>query len=168
MIEESSLDLLDENTSFSLEEEKREDKPKKSRNLEIKTNQVLANYIKELAEDVKLSEYNLREKSLTCSSIWAKWLSYLYLEKENLQRISDAKKKILSKKMSSSKVSDSVLRMKSEDKIIENDETMKKLAVLAKQTQDNIDYIERALSILSSFGFNIKNCVEVFKLQFSH
>lgn len=169
MIEESSLDLLDENFSSSLEkEEKREDKLKKSRNLEIKTNQVLANYIKELAEDVKLSEYNLKEKSLTCSSIWAKWLSYLYLEKENLQRISDAKKKILSKKMSSSKVSDSILRMKSEDKIIENDETMKKLAVLAKQTQDNIDYIERALNILSSFGFNIKNCVEVFKLQFQH
>lgn len=85
MIEESSLDLLDENFSSSLEkEEKREDKLKKSRNLEIKTNQVLANYIKELAEDVKLSEYNLKEKSLTCSSIWAKWLSYLYLEKENL------------------------------------------------------------------------------------
>lgn len=164
MIEDNDLDLLDKNSSDSDLEEK----PKKSRNLEIKTNPVLANYIKELSEDVKLTEYNLREKSLTCSSIWAKWLSYLHLEKENLQRISDAKKKILAKKMASTKTTDSILRMKSEDKIIESDETMKKLAVLSKQTQDSIDYIERALGILANFGFNIKNVTEVFKLQFSH
>ena len=164
MIEDNDLDLLDKNSLDSDLEEK----PKKSRNLEIKTNPVLANYIKELSEDVKLTEYNLREKSLTCSSIWAKWLSYLHLEKENLQRISDAKKKILAKKMASTKTTDSILRMKSEDKIIESDETMKKLAVLSKQTQDSIDYIERALGILANFGFSIKNCVDVFKLQFTH
>ena len=164
MIEDNDLDLLDKNSSDSDLEEK----PKKSRNLEIKTNPVLANYIKELSEDVKLTEYNLREKSLTCSSIWAKWLSYLHLEKENLQRISDAKKKILAKKMASTKTTDSILKMKSEDKIIESDETMKKLAVLSKQTQDSIDYIERALGILANFGFSIKNCIDVFKLQFTH
>lgn len=164
MIEDNDLDLLDKNSSDSDLEEK----PKKSRNLEIKTNPVLANYIKELSEDVKLTEYNLREKSLTCSSIWAKWLSYLHLEKENLQRISDAKKKILAKKMASTKTTDSILKMKSEDKIIESDETMKKLAILSKQTQDSIDYIERALGILANFGFSIKNCVDVFKLQFTH
>ena len=163
MIEDNDLDLLDKKSSDSLE-----DKQKKTRNLEIKTNPVLANYIKELSEDVKLTEYNLREKSLTCSSIWAKWLSYLHLEKENLQRISDAKKKILAKKMSSSKTTDSILKMKSEDKIVENDETMKKLAVLSKQTQDSIDYIERALGILANFGYQLRNVVEVFKIQFTH
>ena len=163
IVEEDSLDLLDRSSV----DKETEEKPKKSRNLEIKTNQVLANYIKELSEDVKLTEYNLREKSLTCSSIWAKWLSYLHLEKENLQRISDAKKKILAKKMASSKATDSVLRMKSEDKIVENDETMKKLASLAKQTQDSIDYIERALGILANFGYQLRNVVEVFKLQIS-
>lgn len=163
MIEDNDLDLLDKKSSDSLE-----DKQKKTRNLEIKTNPVLANYIKELSDDVKLTEYNLREKSLTCSSIWAKWLSYLQLEKENLQRISDAKKKVLTKKMSSTKATDSILRMKSEDKILEGDDTMKKLAALSKQTQDSIDFIERALGILANFGFNIKNVTEVFKLQFSH
>jgi len=160
MIED--IDLLDS----SIENTK--ENSKKTRNLKIKTNPILANYIKELNEDVKVTEFNLREKSLTCSSIWAKWLSYLHLEKENLQRIADAKKKILAKKMSSNKNSDSILRMKSEDKILENDETLKKLAMLSKQTQDCIDYIERALGILANFGFQIKNITEVFKLQFSH
>lgn len=123
------------------------------KSLEIKTNDVLNNYVKELNDDVKLSEYNLREKSMLCSSLWAKWLSYLFLERENLARISSAKSKILKTKMSSNKIQDSVLRMKSEDKLSENDENIKKLNVLKEQTQENIDFIERALSIFSNFGF---------------
>lgn len=132
---------------------------------EIKNNKELSNYISELQNDVKLDVSNLREKSLLSSSIWAKWLSYLFHEKENLDRIMTTKQKILSKKMSQNKMSDSVLRMKSEEKISENDETMKRLNTLQKMTKDNIDYIERALTILSNFGFCIKNTTDILKLQ---
>ena len=138
------------------------------KSIEIKTNEILANYIKEFADDVKLSEFNLREKSLTCSSIWAKWISYLFLERENLHRIVEAKQKILKNKLASSKMQDSVLKMKSEEKIAENDENIKKLNVLFTNTQDCIDYIERSLNILSNFGFSIKNSIEALKLQISH
>ena len=109
----------------------------KFRKADILTNEQLASYIKEFNEDVKLSLRTLREKSLMCSSTWAKWLQYLYKEKENLQRISDAKKKVMQRKMAESKNVDSVLRMKSEDKIIESDETMRKLVELGKNTQTN-------------------------------
>lgn len=136
-------------------------------NIELKSNNILSNYIKELNDDVKLTEFNLKEKSLLCSSIWAKWISYLFLEKENLQRIIDAKQKIIKLK-TSSKVQDSVLRMKSEEKISENDEKIQKLNELFKQTQDCIDYIERSLNVLSNFGFAIKNTTDVLKLHMSH
>ena len=63
---------------------------------------------------------------------------------------------------------DTVLRMKSEDKLSENDENVKRLNVLSKQTQDNIDFIERSLNILANFGFSIKNSVDVLKLNLSH
>ena len=135
---------------------------------EILTNGQLASYIREFNEDVKLSLHTLREKSLMCSSIWAKWLQYLYKEKENLQRISDTKKKVMQRKMSESKNVDSILRLKNEDKIMESDETMRKLTVLGKNTQTNIEYIERALGVLQNFGFQIKNCIEVYKLNFEH
>lgn len=144
------------------------DENEKSRKADILTNEQLASYIKEFNEDVKLSLHTLREKSLMCSSTWAKWLQYLYKEKENLQRISDAKKKVMQRKMAESKNVDSVLRMKSEDKIMESDETMRKLVELGKNTQTNIEYIERALGILQNFGFQIKNCIEVYKLNFEH
>lgn len=102
------------------------------------------------------------------SSIWAKWLSYLYKEKENLQRISDLKQKFVKNKMSKNPQSDSVLRLKSEDKLNESDDTIKKLNDLSKKTQTNIDYIERALNILQNFGFSIKNSIDIFKLNFEH
>ena len=141
---------------------------KPTRKVELKENVDLQRYIKELEDDVKLTEYNLREKSLLCSSNWAKWLSYLFLEKENMQRIADAKQKILKKKTATVKSTDSVLRMKSEEKISENDETVKKLNLLSKQTQDKIDYIERALNILQNFGYQIRNVHDVLKLQMSN
>ena len=128
----------------------------------------MKNYIKEFQDDVKLNEFNLREKSLLCSSIWAKWISYMFLEKENLQRIIDAKQKIMKNKAGNLKLQDSVLKMKSEEKIAENDENIKKLNVLFKNTQDCIEYIERSLNVLSSFGFNIKNSIEALKLQLTH
>lgn len=139
-----------------------------SRKVEIKQNNVLSNYIKELNDDVNLTVANLREKSLLCSSIWAKWLSYLFLEKENLQRIANAKQKQMKKNASTIKNNDSVLRMKSEDKLNANDEILQKLSVLTKQTQDNIDYIEHALNILQNFSFNIKNTADIMKMQMSN
>ena len=136
--------------------------------IELKSNTILSNYIHELNEDVKLSVSNLREKSLMCSSIWAKWISYLFLEKDNLQRIANAKQKILKSKASQMKVHDSLLKMKSEDKILENDENIKKLNELQRNTQDCIDFIERSLNMLSSFGFSIKNALEALKLEMTH
>ena len=128
--------------------------------MEIKSNIELDKYIKEFAKDVEITDYNIREKSMTASAIWAKWLSYLYHEKENLDKIAETKQKILKKKFAENKMQDSVLRMKSEEKIQENDLNIQKL--------NKIDYIERALSILASFGFSIKNVIEVMKLNLTH
>lgn len=129
----------------------------------------LANYIKQFQSDVSLDVSNLMKKSLSCSAIWSKWLSFLYVEKENLERLNEAKQKILKKKIDNNKnISDSVLRLKSEDKISENDETIKKINTLTKKCQNRIDYIERSLNILSNFGYQIRACLELLKLNMEH
>ncbi len=129
----------------------------------------LANYIKQFQSDVSLDVSNLMKKSLSCSAIWSKWLSFLYVEKENLERLNEAKQKILKKKIDNNKnISDSVLRLKSEDKISENDETIKKINALTKKCQNRIDYIERSLNILSNFGYQIRACLELLKLNMEH
>ena len=132
------------------------------------SNEILQKYMKELEEDVKVTEYNLKEKALTTSALWAKWLSYLYHEKQNLDKIAETKQKILKKKMLQNNNNDSILKMKSQEKIEQSDENIKKLNIFAKMTQSNIDFIERALNIFANLGFQIKNITEIIKLNLSH
>lgn len=130
----------------------------------LKENEELNKYIVELNDDLNLTIGNLKEKSLMISTIRSKWLSYLFKEKENLSRIKDAKTKIITSKANEKSINSSVLRLKNEDNVSQNDETVKKLAKMQKITESNIDFIERAMNILNDFVWQIKNSVEILKL----
>lgn len=133
--------------------------------VELKDNSQLNKYIRELKEDLKITLSNIREKSMTVSEIRAKWLNYYHVEKENLERIKRAKEKILKQKMGEVKNKDSVLRLKSEESIAKNDETVQKLNKLAENTKSTINYLEYAQNILNDFGWNIRNSIEILKME---
>ena len=126
-------------------------------------NEDLNNYTKELNEDMKITKMNIHEKSLMVSSLRVKWLNYYFKEKENFQRIKKAKDTILKSKIGNN--NNSILKMKSEDIISENDERIKKLNILYERVKTNIEFLERAMNILNDFGFSIKNCIDLFKLE---
>lgn len=69
-----------------------------------------------------------------CTSIRAKWLSYYYKEKENLDRIKQAKQKIIKQKQSEVSNVDTVLRLKREEALVKNDENIQKLNKLLEIT----------------------------------
>lgn len=131
----------------------------------LKDNPELNKLIDEFNEDVNITFQNIREKSFLVSTIRAKWLARYFKEKENLERIKKAKAKILQKKLGDSKTQESILRLKNETAIAQNDETIQKLNNMAKITQENIEYIERGFSILDNLGFSIKNIIEIMKLE---
>lgn len=131
----------------------------------LKDNPELNKLIEEFNEDVNITFQNIREKSFLVSTIRAKWLARYFKEKENLERIKKAKAKILQKKLGDSKTQESILRLKNETAIAQNDETIQKLNNMAKITQENIEYIERGFSILDNLGFSIKNIIEIMKLE---
>lgn len=133
-----------------------------SKKTELKDNSDLNKYMEELTTDVNLNMNNIREKSLNVSTIRAKWLGYLVKERENLSRIKDVRAAILKKNADSQT---SALRLKSEDKLAETDDKLQKLSVLQKNVEANLDYIERALNILNDFSWQIRNLVEVLKLE---
>lgn len=133
--------------------------------LKLKDNDELNSLMKEFNEDVELNINNIRDKAFLVSTIRSKWLARYFKEKENLERIKKAKAKILQKKLGDSKTQESILRLKNETAIAQNDETIQKLNSMAKTTQENIEFIERGFSILDNFGFQIKNVIEILKLQ---
>ncbi len=132
---------------------------------EFHDNQDLNDYNRELNDDMKVTKMNIREKSLMVSSLRVKWLNYYFKEKENLQRIKKAKDKIIKSKIGNSNLSNSVLKMKSEDVLSGNDEQVKKLNEMSERVKTNIEFLERAMNILNDFGFSIKNSIDILKLE---
>ena len=119
-------------------------------------------YSNELKEDLKLTMSNLREKALTTSSMKAKWVGYMAKEKDALQRLlairADYQKSLLAK----NKGSNAFDRLKSST---QEDETLKKIDATRKNIELSLEVIAQAITSLSEFGYNIKNSIEVIKLN---
>lgn len=119
-------------------------------------------YANELKEDLKLTLSNLREKSLTTSSMKAKWIGYMAKEKEALARLSSVRleyQKTLMSKMKGANAFDKLRNSNAED------ETLKKIDATRKQIDLSLEVIAQAITSLSEFGYNIKNSIEVIKLN---
>lgn len=130
----------------------------------VEGNPDLNAYMEELKDDMKISKANILEKSMMVGSLRTKWLNYYFKEKDNLRRIKSAKEKIIRSKVDS-KISDSLLRMKSEDQVCKNDERIVKLNRMSETVRDNIEFLEKAMNILNDFGFTVKNAIDVIKLE---
>ena len=119
-------------------------------------------YSNELKEDLKLTMSNLREKALTTSSMKAKWVGYMAKEKDALQRLlairADYQKTLLSK----NKGGNAFDKLKNST---QDDETLKKIDATRKNIELSLEVISQAISSLSEFGYNIKNSIEVIKLN---
>jgi len=121
-------------------------------------------YKSELDEDVKLTKQNLLEKSLMVSGIRTKWLGYYFNEKSILERIKKGREKLL-RELNGSSPSYSDLKMKSNDILTKKDPRLQKLDELLKINRDNVDFIERAMNILSDMIWQIRTSVEQVKLE---
>jgi hypothetical protein len=119
-------------------------------------------YSNELKEDLKLTMSNLREKALTTSSMKAKWVGYMAKEKDALQRLlairSDYQKSLLAK----NKGGNAFDKLKNST---QEDETLKKIDATRKNIELSLEVISQAIASLTEFGYNIKNSIEVIKLN---
>ena len=118
-------------------------------------------YSRELKEDLNLTLSNLREKSLTTSSMKAKWVGYMAKEKEALQKLvsirADYQRTLAAK--SKGNAFDKLKNASMED------ETMKKIDATRKNIELSLEVSAQAITALSEFGYNIKNAIEVIKLN---
>lgn len=119
-------------------------------------------YANELKEDLKLTLSNLREKSLTTSSMKAKWIGYMAKEKEALARLSSVRLEYQKTMMSKMKGANAFDKLKNSNA---EDETLKKIDATRKQIDLSLEVIAQAITSLSEFGYNIKNSIEVIKLN---
>ncbi len=119
-------------------------------------------YSNELKEDLELSLSNLREKSLTTSSMKAKWVGYMAKEKEALQKLVSLRAEYQKNLLSKNKGNNAFDKLKT---ATQEDETLKKIDATRKNIELSLEVIAQAITSLSEFSYNIKNAIEVIKLN---
>lgn len=123
----------------------------------------LDKYREELARDTELGIRNLREKSLTLSALEAKWAGYYVVEKKQLKRVQEMRQKYVSEKAAKDMAGkDAFGRMK---QAAVPDENLRKMDKIRNDLELCIEFIHEAMGIMRNMTFNVKNSIEVFKME---
>lgn len=128
----------------------------------MELNSRLEKYIKEFDEDVQLTISNIKEKSLMVSSYQSKWIRYYFQEKHLNQKLKDAKLEYTKQHANklSFKPTQTVM-----PQIQEQDQNIVKLNTEIKNSELCIEFIEKSMAVLEKMNFQVKNVIDIIKLE---
>jgi phenylalanyl-tRNA synthetase alpha subunit len=130
---------------------------------------ILDKFKEEIVEDVKVDELNLLDKQMMLPSLKHKWVARLIDAKRELNRLNRKKKQLR----------DSVLeQFKKEgippgipkaniDKKIDSSETIMNLQEEIEEKEIVVEYLEKIETIFKNMSFDLKNIVEINKMEMS-
>lgn len=138
-------------------------------------NEKLESYIKEFESDMKFDERNIHEKTLERSSIAAKWCRFSYEEEKYKKKILESveklkeqiAEKLYEKKKSeivSQTIKDNMIKIEVE-KLVKKSSQYLKIQEELKNQEDIIRFIMDARQIISQLGFDLKNAIDILKLE---
>lgn len=135
----------------------------------------LEKYMREFENDMKFDERNIHEKTLERSSIAAKWCRFGYEEerykKKILESIDELKEQLTQKLYEKKKaeiiaqtIKENMIKIEVE-KLLKKSSQYLKIQDELKNQEDIIRFIMDARQIISQFGFDLKNSIDVLKLE---
>ena len=138
-------------------------------------NEKLESYIKEFESDMKFDERNIHEKTLERSSIAAKWCRFSYEEEKYKKKILESveklkeqiAEKLYEKKKSeivSQTIKDNMIKIEVE-KLVKKSSQYLKIQEELKNQEDIIRFIMDARQKISQLGFELKNAIDILKLE---
>jgi len=121
----------------------------------------------EIQEDLKLDRISLLEKQLILPAIKHKWVSRLIEYKRAKNNLNKKRKTLKEEAMKTflNQNLPSTLPKAAIDKKIETSDVFQKLNEELEEIEIVIDYLEKVESICRSMTFDIKNAVELEKLE---
>lgn len=131
--------------------------------------------MQEAEQDLKITEMNLKDKTLSRSSLGAKWCRYSFEEEKYKKKIEkdiddlreQIKQKIFEQKKNAiinSTVSDKLMEAQAE-KILITTQEYKDLKAALKEQEDIVRLIIEIQKQISMFGYDLKTAVDVIKLE---
>lgn len=133
-------------------------------------------YMQQAEADLKITEMNLKDKTLSRSSLGAKWCRYSFEEekykKKIEQDIEDLREQIKQKLYEQKKQAitsgnasiDKLMDVQAEKILITTDE-YKELKAALKEQEDIVRLIIEIQKQISMFGYDLKTAVDVIKLE---
>jgi len=127
---------------------------------------MLERYITEIEEDLKIDQFNIKEASLKSPGRKHFWVSRLISHKRNLQSLEnkklDLKKQIMDQIHDQSPVKLSTYTV---DKTSDDSGMIREIQVKINEEKLIIEFLEKTEKIFSSLTYDIKNIIEIMKLE---
>lgn len=128
--------------------------------------EMLERYINEIEEDLKIDQFNIKEASLKSPGRKHFWVSRLINHKRNLQSLEnkklDLKKQIMDQIHDQSPVKLSTYTV---DKTSDDSGMIREIQVKINEEKLIIEFLEKTEKIFSSLTYDIKNIIEIMKLE---
>lgn len=119
-------------------------------------------YQKEIAEDIKVDELSLKDKTMLVPTIKHKWVGRLMMHKVQLKKLNDIKKKEIKRLTNNSPIPLSKATL---DQAINGDESIVKVQNSIERLEVIIEYLEKVEKLTSSLTWDCKNLIDLQKLE---
>jgi len=121
----------------------------------------------EFINDVKLNQMNLNEKTMESPALKSKWVMIYMEEKKYLAHLKEAKDALLDKYIVDHglpNIPKKVVEKKAEQAASEDNDIVKINKGIKDQKQV-VEYLEFTNKIVLGFGFDLKNCNDLLRLE---
>lgn len=128
--------------------------------------ELLEKYIKEMGEDVELNEFEMKDVQMKLPAIKHKWVGRLIRHKGDLERYQENRDKTI--KVVAQEIIDTAtyqVTLPSAQKAAEKHQSIRNIDENIKEQKLIIDFLEKSEKIFTSMSFDIKNIIEIMKLE---
>lgn len=128
--------------------------------------EILERYIKEIEEDLKINEFNIKDASLRSPGRKHFWVSRLIRHKQNLLSLENQRTHLL-KQLCKELQQQAIVKLSNitiEKAVIES-QSAKDIQIKISEEKLIIEFLEKTEKTFSSLTYDIKNIVEIMKLE---
>lgn len=123
-------------------------------------------YKNELAEELDLTDFNMKEVQMRLPAIKHKWVARLIQQKIELNKFKKLKSEAIDALVQNLRKDNPVLLSDATlAKQAERNETVQKINLKIEETEILIEYLEKVEKVCSGTSYDIKNLVDIKKLE---
>ena len=126
----------------------------------------LEEYIKEMGRDVELDEFNMKDIQMKLPALKHKWVGRLIRHRGEIIKLQQSRDNMI-KQISQEMIDTATYQvtLPTAQKAAEKHSSIKNIDESIKENKLIVDFLEKGEKIFSSMSFDIKNIIEMMKLE---